>query len=100
MKLPALGERIDNVNYGYILIPIGKYMLFGFAFLFLFYFIFVRLTLMLSLIFKNEWVILILTTLSLFTEQYYYARDKREAVVKEVTFLPATQRSVRTVVTW
>src|SRR5690625_1416404 len=95
MKLPALGERIDNVNYGYILIPIGKYMLFGFAFLFLFYFIFVRLTLMLSLIFKNEWVILILTTLILFTEKFYYARDKRELFGKDVSFFPQTYLDIR-----
>ena len=99
MKLPALGERIDNVNYGYILIPIGKYMLFGFAFLFLFYFIFVRLTLMLSLIFKNEWVILILTTLILFTEKFYYARDKRELFGKDVSFFPQTYLDIGKVIT-
>src|SRR5690625_6089406 len=74
-------------------------MLLSFAFLFLFYFIFVRLTLMLSLIFKNEWVILILTTLILFTEKFYYARDKRELFGKDVRFFPQTYLDIGKVIT-
>lgn len=90
LKIPVLGERIDNLHYEYSIMPIGKYLLIALLFLVLFQILFIRLNMIFSLLFKNEWIVLALSVFLLIMEKIYFARDKRELFNQDISLFPQT----------
>lgn len=99
MKIPELGDRIDNIQYDYNMMPIMKYILMSLGFAPIFIFIFIRLNMMFSLLFRNEWIVLVLGTICLVSEQFYFARDKREIFGIDISYFPQTYFDFGKVVT-
>ncbi|WOV88183.1 hypothetical protein QWT69_03390 [Sporosarcina oncorhynchi] len=62
-------------------------------------FLFVRLNIIFSLLVKNEWVVLVLTTIILFSERIYYSRTTRELFGFDVSSFPQTYFDFGKVVT-
>lgn len=62
-------------------------------------FLFVRLNILLSLLVKNEWAVLLLSTVILFSERIYYTRDTRELFGIDVGSWPQTYFDFGKVVT-
>lgn len=52
--------------------------------------LFVRLNVVLGLLFKNEWVVLFISSLILFSERLYFTRSTRELFGKDVSLFPQT----------
>ncbi|WP_339251465.1 hypothetical protein NSQ43_14960 [Sporosarcina sp. FSL W8-0480] len=52
--------------------------------------LFVRLNIILSLLFKNEWIVLFISSLILFSERLYYNRSSRELFGKDIGLFPQT----------
>ncbi|WP_432359952.1 hypothetical protein [Sporosarcina sp. UB5] len=52
--------------------------------------LFVRLNIVLSLIFKNEWIVLFISSLLLFSERLYFTRSTRELFGKDISLFPQT----------
>ncbi|MCG7342609.1 hypothetical protein MHZ92_00605 [Sporosarcina sp. ACRSL] len=52
--------------------------------------LFVRLNVVLSLLFKNEWIVLFISSLILFSERLYYARSTQELFGKDISLFPQT----------
>lgn len=52
--------------------------------------LFIRLNIVLGLIFKNEWVVLFISSLLLFSERLYFTRSTRDLFGKDVSLFPQT----------
>ncbi|WOV86879.1 hypothetical protein QWT69_13510 [Sporosarcina oncorhynchi] len=52
--------------------------------------LFVRLNIVLGLLFKNEWVVLFISSLLLFSERLYYTRSTRDLFGKDIGLFPQT----------
>ncbi len=52
--------------------------------------LFVRLNVVLSLLFKNEWIVLFISSLILFSERLYFTRSTRELFGKDISLFPQT----------
>jgi len=52
--------------------------------------LFVRLNIVLSLLFKNEWIVLFISSLILFSESLYLTRSTRELFGKDISLFPQT----------
>ncbi|MDN4608000.1 hypothetical protein [Sporosarcina highlanderae] len=52
--------------------------------------LFVRLNIVLSLLFKNEWIVLFISSLILFSERLYFTRSTRELFGKDISLFPQT----------
>jgi len=63
--------------YEYGTISMIKYFALTLSFAPIFMYIFIRVNMIFSLLFKNEWVVILLSSFLLFSERLYYARDKR-----------------------
>ena len=52
--------------------------------------LFVRLNIVLSLLFKNEWIVLFISSLILFSERIYFTRSTQELFGKDISLFPQT----------
>ena len=52
--------------------------------------LFIRLNIVLSLLFKNEWIVLFISSLILFSERLYFSRSTRELFGKDISLFPQT----------
>ena len=93
-KMGVPFEEIDKSSallaYDYQMMSILKFFALTFSFVPIFMFVFIRLNIIFSLLFKNEWIVLILSSFLLFSEQFYYARDKRELFSIGIEHFPQT----------
>lgn len=62
----------------YSTISMLKYFAMIFSFVPVFMYIFIRLNMIISLFLRNEWIVLLVSSLLLFSERFYYARDKQK----------------------
>src|SRR5690625_3366684 len=85
-----LDESSTLLAYDYQTMSILKFFALTFSFVPIFMFVFIRLNIIFSLLFKNEWIVLILSSFLLFSEQFYYARDKRELFSIGIEHFPQT----------
>lgn len=80
MEVPILSIKLDGdvwfINE-YSTISILKYFVLTLSLAPLFMYLFIRINMMISLFLRNEWIVILLSSLLLFSERFYYARDKR-----------------------
>lgn len=53
-------------------------------------FLFIRLNVILGLLFKNEWLVLLVSSLILFSDRLFVSRTTREIFGKDISFFPQT----------
>lgn len=61
--------------------------------------LFIRLNVILSLLFKNEWIVLIVSSLILFLERFYFSRTTRELFGIDISYFPQTYFDIGNVLT-
>lgn len=74
----------------YDVMSLGKYLLFSLSIIPILIYLFIRLNICLSLIFKNQWLVLLISTVLLFSEKIYFSRSTRELFGIEVSNFPQT----------
>lgn len=74
----SMTEDKGLLNFEYVNLSMFKFLILTFILTIIGIYIFTRLNMMLGLFLKNEWIVLILSSLLLFSERFYFARDKRE----------------------
>ena len=62
-------------------------------------YLFIRLNILLSLILKNEWLVLMFSSLVLFSERIYFSRSLRELFGIDISYFPQTYFEMGKVVT-
>lgn len=72
------------------IMTIGHFFILVFGIVPLLIYLFIRISAILSLIFKNAWVVLMIGTVLLFLERIYYARDFRELFGIDLSNFPQT----------
>lgn len=99
MIVPTFEGQVEVTAYGYDTISLLKFFMLSFSFIPLLIFMFIRLNMMISLLFRNEWVVLVLAGLALVSERFYYTREKRELFGLEIDNFPQTYFDVGKIVT-
>ena len=82
------GDEIGFMNTE--MISIGKFLLLAMGFIPILIYLFIRLNMVLSLVLKNEWLVLLVSSLILFSERIYFTRELREIGGIEISYLPQT----------
>lgn len=90
LKVPITVEGDSFGLISYETMRIGKFILLTLLGASLLIYLFLRLNMLLSLILKNEWLVLLISTLILFAERLYFARDLREIIGIEISHFPQT----------
>jgi hypothetical protein len=90
IQIPTLvpGEEIDFMDSE--MISIGRFLLFALGFIPILVYLFTRLNMVLSLVLKNEWLVLLVSSLILFSESIYFTRTLREIGGIEISRFPQT----------
>lgn len=88
MPITIPGEAFGTVVYE--MIPIGKFISQAMVGVFILVYLFTRLNMVLSLLLKNEWLVLMISTLLLFSERLYFSRTLRELFGIEIGYFPQT----------
>lgn len=90
-KVPIMtGLNEEHFYYEYDMMPIATFLIIAFIFISILIYLFTRLNMIFSLLFKNEWVVLFMSSLILLSETYYFARDKRELLGFDLSYFPQT----------
>lgn len=71
-------------------ISIAKFLLMALGIIPLLIYLFIRINALLSLLFKNAWIVLMISTILLFSERIYYSRTLTELFGIEISNLPQT----------
>lgn len=74
----------------YDTISIAKFLLLAIGIIPILIYLFIRLNAILSLIFKNSWIVLMVSSLLLFSERIYYSRTLTELFGIEISNMPQT----------
>ena len=90
IEIPTLvpGDEIGFMDME--MISIGKFLLLAMGFIPILVYLFIRLNMVLSLVLKNEWLVLLVSSLILFSERIYFTRELREIGDIEISYLPQT----------
>lgn len=82
------GEAFGTIEYR--MIAIGKFIAMTMLGIFILVYLFTRLNMALSLLLKNEWLVLMISSLLLFSERIYFSRTLRESFGIEISYFPQT----------
>lgn len=74
----------------YDTISLGKFLMKGLAFFFILIYLFIRLNAMLGLLFKNAWLVLMVSTVLLFSELIYFSRTTNKLFGIDISNFPQT----------
>ncbi|WP_042148872.1 hypothetical protein [Paucisalibacillus sp. EB02] len=74
----------------YDTISMAKFLLLALGIIPILIYLFIRLNAILSLLFKNSWIVLMVSTLLLFSERIYYSRTLTELFGIEISNMPQT----------
>ena len=90
IKVPIIisGEATGTIDYK--MISIGKFLLLAMGFIPILVYLFIRLNMLLSLLLKNEWLVLLVSSLILFSERLYFTRTLRDLFGIEISHFPQT----------
>ena len=90
IQMPIIipGDFIGAIDYE--MISIGKFLLLAMGFIPILVYLFIRLNMLLSLLLKNEWLVLLVSSLILFSERLYFTRTLRELFGNEISRFPQT----------
>ncbi|WP_172370584.1 hypothetical protein [Sporosarcina jiandibaonis] len=90
IQIPVLvpGSEVDFMDSE--MISIGKFLLLAIGFIPILVYLFIRLNMVLSLVLKNEWLVLLVSSLILFSERLYFTRTLRDIFGVEISHFPQT----------
>ena len=90
IQMPIIipGEAAGTIDYE--MITIGKFLLLAMGFIPILVYLFIRLNMLLSLLLKNEWLVLLVSSLILFSERLYFTRTLRDLFGIEISHFPQT----------
>ncbi|WP_010098657.1 ABC transporter permease subunit [Ornithinibacillus scapharcae] len=74
----------------YDIMSLGKYLLYTLSFIPILIYLFIRLNVLLSLLFKNQWLVLLISTAFLLSERVYFSRRTRDLFGIEISNFPQT----------
>ena len=83
-------ETFRYLQYDYDTISIAKFLLMASGFLVILVYLFTRLNAILSLLFKNTWLVLMISTIILFAERVYFSRTKKTLFNFDISHFPQT----------
>ncbi|MBD7984864.1 hypothetical protein H9649_09735 [Sporosarcina sp. Sa2YVA2] len=99
LDVPIMISQQTFTRKDYAVISLAKLLCIIAFVLLLLVFLFVRLNVIFSLLVKNEWVVLLLTTIILFSERIYSARTTRDLFGIDISSFPQTYFDFGKVVT-
>lgn len=91
IQVPYMTFKEWNFRFDdYDVMSLGKYLLLSLSFIPILIYLFIRINVWLSLIFKNQWLVLLISTVFLFSEKVYFSRSTRELFGIEISNFPQT----------
>lgn len=90
IQMPIIVPGEIAGTHEYEMLPIGKFLLLAMGFIPILVYLFIRLNMVLSLVLKNEWLVLLVSSLILFSERLYFTRTLRELFGIEISYFPQT----------
>ncbi|MED1560872.1 hypothetical protein AJ85_08380 [Alkalihalobacillus alcalophilus ATCC 27647 = CGMCC 1.3604] len=90
LELPIMPLQQTFTLQDYDTMTIGTFLLTTMSFIPICVFLLIRLNVCLNLLVKNQWVVLVISSLLLFSEHFYFNRTTRELFGYEVSFFPQT----------
>ncbi|MFD1848537.1 hypothetical protein [Oceanobacillus bengalensis] len=91
IRVPIL--TLEKWNFSledYDTISIARFLLLTVSFIPILVYLFIRINVIFSLLFKNQWVVLVLSTIMLVSERIYFTRTTRELFGIEISNFPQT----------
>lgn len=83
-------EAFRYLQYDYDTISMAKFLLMASGFIVILVYLFTRINAILSLLFKNTWLVLMISTIILFAEKIYFSRKKKTLFDIEISYFPQT----------
>ncbi|MDN4607996.1 hypothetical protein [Sporosarcina highlanderae] len=90
LNVPIMIRQLTFTPEDYSVISLATYLGKTLVVIPLLVILFVRLNIVLSLLFKNEWIVLFISSLLLFSERLYYTRSTKELFGKDISLFPQT----------
>ena len=90
IPVPVMIAQKNFTLNEYDLISIAQFLVKAMSFIPILVYLFIRLSLVFSLLLKNEWLVLMVSTIVLFSERLYYSRTLRELFGIEISYFPQT----------
>lgn len=90
MKVPVMIAQWSFTLEDYDVITAAQFLLKSFSAIPILVYLFIRLNVVLSLLLKNEWIVLLVSSLILFSEQLYFSRTSRELFGIDISYFPQT----------
>ncbi|WP_404458770.1 hypothetical protein [Oceanobacillus kapialis] len=88
--LAVMIKQDDLTLSDYKVTTIGKFILLAGSFIPILVYLFIRFNILLSLIVKNQWLVLFISSIALISEQLYYSRTLRDLNGIEISYFPQT----------
>lgn len=88
-----------NPHLGFNTIPMGLFLLLTFLFIPALIYLFIRINAIFSLLLKNTWIVLMLSSILLFSEFIYFSRTTRELFGVDISLFPQTYFDIGKIVT-
>lgn len=99
MKVPVMIAQQVFTLEDYDVITTAQFLLKSLSVIPIMVYLFIRLNVVLSLLLKNEWLVLLVSSLILFSERLYLTRTSRELFGIDISFFPQTYFDFGKVVT-
>ena len=90
MRIPIMIGQLGASFEDYEYMNVSTFFLISAGFICLLIYLFTRINMLFSLIFKNEWLVLIISTVILFSEQIYFNREARKLFGIDIHLFPQT----------
>ena len=90
LNVPIMIQQKTFTSEDYSIISLAAYLGKTLVVLPLLVLLFIRLNIVLSLLFKNEWIVLFISSLLLFSERLYSTRSTTELFGKDISLFPQT----------
>ncbi|MFD2630364.1 hypothetical protein [Oceanobacillus kapialis] len=88
--LAVMIKQGDLTLSNYKVITIGKFILLAVSFIPILVYLFIRFNILISLIVKNQWLVLFISSIALISEQLYFSRTLRDLNGTEISYFPQT----------
>ncbi|AVR00010.1 hypothetical protein OBCHQ24_13645 [Oceanobacillus iheyensis] len=99
ISIPVVTAAGNIMRENYAFIAFGEFLLKACSLVVILIYLFTRLSTLLSLLFKNQWIVLFIGTIVLFSERFYYSRSTRNLFGMDVSNFPQTYFEFGNVVT-
>ncbi|WP_042224263.1 hypothetical protein [Oceanobacillus manasiensis] len=90
ISVPVVKTNGNMMREDYAFIAFGDFLLKTSSLMVVLIYLFTRLSTVLSLLFKNQWIVLFIGTIVLFSQQFYYSRIKKSLFGMDVSNFPQT----------